>query len=59
MLIMGYVVGTVVTSVYTAYILKTNEVGWWDIAPSSVSTGSLWPITLPVIYIIRNALSDP
>ncbi len=54
-----YVAGIVVTSAYTAYLLKTHEVGWGEVAPSALSVGSLWPATLPVVIVVRNALQDP
>lgn len=59
MIITVYIVGAAFTSAYTAYLLKTNEVSWTEIAPSSLSMGPLWPITLPVVYSVRSALQDP
>ncbi len=59
MFVAAYLMGVAVTSAYTAYLLKTNEVGWLELAPSSLSVGSLWPIWIPVFLVARSALSDP
>lgn len=53
-----YVTGATLSALLTAYLLKTQEVDWVELTPSTITAGVLWPVALPVIYSFRVALMD-
>ena len=58
MIITIYVTGATLSALLTAYLLKTQEVEWVELAPPTVTAGVLWPVALPVMYTLRGALMD-
>lgn len=59
MFVAAYCVGALLTSAYAAYMLTNHDVGWMDVVHVSLSTGSAWPIALPMLYSVRHVFSDP
>jgi hypothetical protein len=58
MILTIYMTGATLSALLAAYLLKTQEVGWVELAPPTVTAGVMWPIAMPAMYTLRTALMD-